>query len=112
MATFRRAADAVPYEAPHHFGVSSRRLQGLEASETSAYWVAVSDYQPGGGVSESPARGETTYVGLSGALTVRVDGTDHRLTAGDSLHLVAGELRTVVNDGPDAASILVVIAPA
>ena len=112
MATFRRAADAVPYEAPHHFGVSSRRLQGLEASDTTAYWVAVSDYEPGGGVHESPARGETTYIGLAGALTVRVDGTDHVLTPGDTLHLVAGEQRSVVNDGPGTASILVVIAPA
>jgi len=112
MATFRRAAEAVPYEAPHHFGVSSRRMQGLEASDTDAYWVAVSDYEPGGGVHESPARGETTYVGMAGTLTVRVDGTEHRLTAGDSLHLLAGELRSVVNDGPDVARILVVIAPA
>ena len=112
MATFRRAADAVPYEAPHHFGVSSRRMQGLEASATDAYWVAVSDYEPGGGVHESPARGETTYVGLAGTLTVRVDGIEHRLTVGDSLHLVAGEQRSVVNDGPDTARILVVIAPA
>lgn len=112
MATFRSAAQGVPYEAPHHFGVSSRRLQGLEASETRAYWVAVSDYEPGGGVHGSPARGETTYVGLAGALTVTVDGVDHVLTAGDTLHLVAGELRSVVNAGPTTASILVVIAPA
>lgn len=112
MATFRSAADGVPYEAPHHFGVSSRRLQGLEASETAAYWVAVSDYEPGGGVYESPARGETTYVGLAGELTVTVDGVAHVLTAGDTLHLVAGELRSVVNAAATTASILVVIAPA
>ena len=111
MATFRAASSAVPYEAPNHFGVRSRRLQGLEASQTTAYWVGQSDYEPGGGVHEGPARGETTYVGLSGELTVRVAGVEHVLTPGDSLHLVAGELRSVTNPGPGLASILVVIAP-
>lgn len=111
MATFRAAADGVPYDAPHHFGVISRRLQGLEASHTTAYWVAQSDYEPGGGVDESPARGETTYIGVSGELTVTVDGVLHRLAAGDTLHLVAGELRSVVNAGSEVATILVVIAP-
>lgn len=112
MATFRSAADAVPYEAPHHFGVRSRRLQGLEASDTTAYWVGRSDYEPGGGVTESPARGETTYIGLSGELTVTVAGHEHRLTAGDTLHLDVGELRSVTNAGSVVAAILVVIAPA
>ncbi len=111
MATFRRAVDAVPYEAPHHFGVTSRRLQGVEASDTSAYWVAASDFEPGGGVEESPARGETTYVSLTGELTVRVDGTEHVLRPGDSLHLTAGEPRSIRNVGASTARILVVIAP-
>jgi quercetin dioxygenase-like cupin family protein len=111
MATFRDASSAVRYEAPYHFGVQSRRLQGLEASETTNYWVAVSDFEPAGGASESPARGETTYVGIRGELTVGVDGVDYVLKPGDSMHLVPGELRTVINNGSEVATILVVIAP-
>lgn len=111
MATFRSADSAVSYAAPNHFGVSSRRLQGLEASDTTAYWVAWSDYEPGGGVHESPARGETTYVGVAGELTVSVGGDTHVLGPGDSLHMVGGEPRSVTNEGSEVASILVIIAP-
>ena len=111
MATFRSASSAVQYEAPHHFGVRSRRLQGLEASKTDNYWVAVSDFDPAGGASESPARGETTYVGIKGELTVNADGVDYILKPGDSMHLVPGELRSVINNSSEIASMLVVIAP-
>jgi quercetin dioxygenase-like cupin family protein len=111
MATFRDGTSAVRYEAPHHFGVQSRRLQGLEASETTNYWVAVSDFEPAGGASESPARGETTYIGIKGELTVSVDGVDYVLKPGDSIHLVAGEMRSVINNGSEVASIVVVISP-
>ena len=111
MATFRAASSAVQYEAPHHFGVQSRRLQGLEASVTTNYWVAVSDFDPAGGASESPARGETTYVGIAGELTAHADGVDFILNPGDSMHLVPGELRSIFNNSSEVASILVVIAP-
>jgi quercetin dioxygenase-like cupin family protein len=73
--------------------------------------VAVSDFEPAGGASMSPARGETTYVGISGELTVRADGVDSILKPGDSMHLVPGELRSLVNNSSEVASILVVIAP-
>lgn len=111
MATFRTAAQAVVYDAPHHHGVLTRRLQGLEAGPSTAYWVGRSDYQPGGGVDWSEARGESTYISLAGRLTVAVDGAEYMLEPGDSLHLDKGELRSLRNDGDSTVSIIVVIAP-
>jgi hypothetical protein len=56
-----RHADAVPYVAPAHTNVDTRRLQGLEAGETENFWVGLSVYPPGGIAESSPTRAETIY---------------------------------------------------
>ena len=47
-----RHADAVPYAAPLHTGVDTRRLQGLEAGPSENFWVGLSVYPPGGIAAE------------------------------------------------------------
>ena len=110
MVTFTPAATAPPYEAPLHYGVAARRLQGLEASDTEVFWIGLSVYEPGGRADESPTREETVYVVLDGSLTVTTEGQDYVLGQHDSLHLPKGTVRNVVNHTDSPTTMLVAIA--
>ncbi|GAB2471045.1 cupin domain-containing protein [Jatrophihabitans fulvus] len=106
--------DAAPrYEPPLHNGVAGRRLQGLEAGPTDAFWVGHSHYPPGADSELAPTAAETVYVVLGGELTLHVEGEQpvvlRRL---DSVHLPQGTVRRVVNDTGDDVEVLVAIASA
>jgi quercetin dioxygenase-like cupin family protein len=102
-------ADAVPYVAPLHTGVDTRRLQGLEAGPSQNFWVGLSVYPPGGIAESSPTRAETVYVVLDGELTLTCEG-QHILRTHDSVHFGPGETRELVNAGDGDATMLVIIA--
>ena len=46
-------ADAVPYNAPFHEGVDTRRLQGMEIGPTEGFWLGLSVYPPGSSAGPS-----------------------------------------------------------
>lgn len=112
VATVRRLSEAVPYHAPKHYDVRTLRLQGMEASDADAFWVGLSHYLPGGGAEESPAVAETVYVGVAGVTTVHLPQGPVELGPFDSLHLRAGDLRSITNATQLPSSILVVIGTA
>ena len=105
-----RAADAPAYHPPLHTGVQARRLQGLEAGETDRFWVGLSTYPPESSADTSPTAQETVYVVLDGTLVLTVDGGEHELGGGDSVHLPRGTVRSVANRSEEPARLLVVIA--
>lgn len=105
----RRHADAVPYEAPFHANVDTRRMQGLEAGPSDAFWVGISQYPPGSSAGPSEVKAETVYVVLEGELTLDCEGR-HVLGRYDSVRFQAGEHRTLVNESDADATLLVVIA--
>lgn len=109
-ARIMRAGDAPSYFPPLHNDVVARRLHGLEAGPTDAFWVGLSDYPPGSNVEEGPTAAECVYVLLSGSLELTADGHPHTLEAGDSVHFTKGTLRSVVNSSKVDAQLLVVIA--
>ncbi len=113
-ARITRAADAPTYSPPQHSGVSAKRLQGHEAGPTHAFWVGNSLYQPGGSAGPSSTRQESVYVVLAGevVLVLEDDGVERSevLRDGDSVHLPAGTVRTVVNASNRDAEVLVIIA--
>lgn len=105
-----RASDAPAYTAPAHHRVSTARLQGLEAGPTERFWVGVSLYQPGGSAEKAAAPAETVYVVLDGELVIRTDGGETILGRLDSVHLAAGETRSILNRSDQEALLLVTIA--
>ena len=104
-----RHPDAVPYVAPMHTGVDTRRLQGMEAGPSENFWVGLSVYPPGGIAASSPTRAETAYVVLDGELTLTCEG-QHILGKRDSVHFGPGETRELVNASDHDATMLVIIA--
>ena len=105
-------ANAPFYIAPNHEGVTSRRLQGGDASSADFAWVAHSQFPPGVVVPLDAGAIGKIYVVIEGSLTiVQADGIRHRLHQWDSIFIAAGEARSIVNDSGEAAAIIVVTPP-
>ena len=102
-------ADARPYEAARHFGMTGLRLQGFDASPAKNFWVGLSHFLPGGGAANATTRPDRVYVVLSGAITVITDAGETTLSTMDSCHLAPGETRSIVNRTNQPASMLVVM---
>jgi quercetin dioxygenase-like cupin family protein len=105
-----RADAAPPYHPPLHHDVQAVRLQGHEAGPTGRFWVGRSVYPPGGRADEAPTAEETVYVVLDGELVLNAEGQTATLSAGDSVHLPKGTVRSVENGSGQDATLLVVIA--
>ncbi|WP_347451486.1 hypothetical protein [Acetoanaerobium noterae] len=41
--------DVMPYKAPLHFDCATLKLQGLEETGASKFWMGVTHFLPGGG---------------------------------------------------------------
>ncbi|MGD9842510.1 MAG: cupin domain-containing protein [Steroidobacteraceae bacterium] len=106
----KKLGDANPYEAAKHFGVTSFRLQGNDATPTSGMWVGLSLYLPGGGAETAAGPTEKVYVVLEGEITVITK--DRTVTLGplDSCLIEANEERSVENRSKNVVKMLV-IAP-
>ena len=104
-----RLADARPYEAAKHFGMTGLRLQGHEASPSQNFWVGLSHFLPGGGAEMSASPLERVYVVLSGEVTVTTAEGATVLKAHDSCRLGGGETRAILNASNLPASMLVIM---
>lgn len=105
-----RQKDAIPYQAPGHFGMRCLRLQGREAGPNTQFWVGMSIIEPGGGTVLSASGDEKVYVVLSGTVSIS-NGTDQvALAPFDSCRIAPHENRALSNDGPEPAAILLVMA--
>jgi quercetin dioxygenase-like cupin family protein len=103
-----RRAQAPGYTPPGHQGVSAWRLQGLQAGGPEEFAVAVSRYLPGAGAGPAPVPATCVYVVLDGEFTLEAACRTEILSVHDSVHLRAGEVRSIRNDGTRAATLLVV----
>jgi len=107
-----RYADAKPYDAPNHFGVTSVRLQGLEASPAGSFWCGVSHLLPGGGAKHGAAPLERMYLVLEGEVTVITPEGETLLGPMDSCLISAHEPRLLENRSKALATIVVVMETA
>jgi quercetin dioxygenase-like cupin family protein len=90
--------------------MAARRLQGHEATSTTANWVGLSRFLPGGGAGPSASGVERIYVVLDGEITVTGgDGAESVLRRLDSVVFAPGETRTVENRTALPASMLVLM---
>jgi len=104
-----RIDDAQTYEAPKHFNMTARRLQGLEASGATSCSVGFSVFEPGGGCERDATPFEKIYVVLSGEIVVTVDEGSFTLKKHDSCRIEPNEERSMLNESDTPAELLVVI---
>lgn len=104
-----RLSEAVPYEAPAHFGVAALRLQGFDASDVANFSVSLSHVLPGGGTEHGASPLERVYVVVAGEITVVTDSAEATLGVYDSVHIPSGEARTMLNRTNTPASLIVVM---
>lgn len=104
-----RLVDAKPYTAARHFGMSALRLQGHEATHTSAFWCGLSYFRPGGGAEQGASPLERVYVVIDGEVSVSTDGGEVTLGRLDSCHIAPNETRAIVNRSNAVATMLVVM---
>lgn len=105
----KRFDDALPYEAPNHWGVVGLRLQGFEDGGPENQWVGLSQFLPGGGAGPDSTPFEKVYVVLDGEMTVTVDGAETVLRRYDSCTIAPGEDRKIENRANHTCTLLVVI---
>ncbi len=105
----KRFEDALPYEAPNHWGVVGLRLQGFEDGGPENQWVGLSQFLPGGGAGPDATPFEKVYVVLDGEMTVIVDGEETVLGRYDSCTVAPGEVRKIENRSNHTCRMLVVI---
>ena len=103
-------ADALPYNAPFHEGVDTRRLQGMEIGPTEGFWLGLSVYPPGSSAGPSEVMGESIYLVVSGEFILRCNGDTIPLRQYDSVHLAKGDHRELVNESDSDAVLAVSIA--
>lgn len=102
--------EAPYYTAPDHDDVIARRLQGGEASSASFVLVGHSTFPPGSGVPMDAAPIAKIYIVTDGLLCFdQRDGTRHALARGDSIHVLPGEARAVVNASTEPAAMIVIV---
>lgn len=101
-----RYADAPPYEAPGHFDMAMRRLQGREAGPSDQLWLGVSVIAPGGGTAMDASTIEKLYVVLDGEVTIVTADTEVTLGRWDSCRIAPGEGRALKNATDRPATIL------
>lgn len=103
-------ADAIPYDAPFHTGVDTRRLQGLEVGPTEGFWLGLSVYPPGSMAGPSDIPMEAMYFVVSGEFVLHCNGLTERLGQYDSIHFVKGDHRQLINESDSDAVLAVCIA--
>lgn len=105
----KRFQDAMPYDAPNHWGVVGLRLQGFEPDGPQNQWVGLSQFLPGGGAGPDSTPFEKVYVVLDGEMTVIIDGVETVLGKYDSATIPPGEVRKIENRSNHSCTMLVVI---
>jgi quercetin dioxygenase-like cupin family protein len=105
----KRFAEALPYQAPNHRGVTGLRLQGFEDGGPKNQWVGFSQFLPGGGAGPDSTAFEKVYVVLEGEMTVIIGGEETVLRAMDSCTIWPNEIREIVNRSNYVCKMLVVI---
>ncbi len=97
------------FERPFPKWALARRSLGL-----TSFGMNVVELPPGETIpehTEVETDQEEVFIALSGEPTMVVDGEDHAMRSGTFARLGPEPRRTVRNDGPETATVLIVSAP-
>jgi quercetin dioxygenase-like cupin family protein len=106
--------DIKPYEAPRHFNMTALKLHDRESNGDPKYWMGMSHFLPSGGAEYGKVPMELVYFVLEGEMTVKgkdADGTEKKfvLRRWDSIHIMPGDEREVINETNSPATMLVIM---
>lgn len=100
--------ESTKYEAKGHFDVRTTRLHDAKDVQ-GEITLGLSHFLPDGGAEMAKSPKELIYYIVEGEMTVTTeDGKEHKLNAGDSIHLSPYEGRSSRNTGCSSAKMLVI----
>jgi quercetin dioxygenase-like cupin family protein len=99
-----------PYAAPKHFNMCALKLHGKDETGSTKFWMGMSHFLPEGGAEFDESPTEKIYFVLSGEVTIITAKKEKIvLKATDSIHIGAGEGRSVLNESNLPATMLVIV---
>ncbi|WP_371379422.1 cupin domain-containing protein [Sporomusa aerivorans] len=101
--------DVKPYTAPKHFDMVGLKLHERESVGDPKYWMGMSHFLPGGGAEWAEVPMELVYFVLAGEITVKTKTEKYVLKKWDSIHIMPGDGRAVINETNLPATMLVIM---
>ncbi len=101
--------NVTPYAAPKHFNMVGLKLHEKESAGESKYWLGMSHFLPGGGAEYAEVPMELVYFVLEGEITVKTKSDKFVLRKWDSIHILPGDGREVINETNLPATMLVIM---
>ena len=101
--------DVKHYVAPKHFNMTALKLHDKESSGDPKYWMGMSHFLPAGGAEYVEVPMEMVYFVLEGEITVKSKTECFVLKKWDSLHIMPGDEREVINETNKPATMLVIM---
>ena len=104
--------EAVPYEAPGHFGVLTTRLHNPVDVNDGKMVMGLSHFLPGGGTDFGNNPLESIYYIIKGEMTIELDdGAKVVLNEGSSYHCGPFTSKAIKNTGSETCQMLVCLIP-
>lgn len=103
--------DVKPYKAPKHFDCSTLKLQGIDETGASKFWMGLTHFLPAGGAEYAyeDSITEKVYVVLEGEVVVKSKTERYVLKKWDSIFIGPNEGREIINETNMPATMLVVV---
>ena len=101
--------DVKPYVTSRHFDMISLKLHDKESSGDAKFWMGMSHFLPSGGAKYGEVPMELVYFVLEGEITVKTKNESFVLKKWDSIHIMPGDERKVINETNKPAIMLVII---
>ncbi|MCM8711241.1 cupin domain-containing protein [Clostridium sp. SYSU_GA19001] len=101
--------DLKAYNPPKHFEMRALKVHEKEAGPEPKYWMGMSHFLPGGGAEYGVVPMELVYFVLDGEITVKTKDETFKLKKWESIHIMPGESREVINETNLPATMLVIM---
>lgn len=107
-----REEEAVPYDAPGHYGMLATRLHQAGELEQGRMILGLSHFLPDGGCETGSNPLESIYYIVEGQMELETaDGCKTTLRQGDSFHCAPGVRKGIRNNGTASCRMLVCLLP-
>lgn len=101
-------SDLQAYNPPKHFNMTALKIHERLSSGDPKYWMGMSHFLPAGGAEYSESPVELVYFVLDGEITVKTKNETYVLKKWESLHMMPGDGREIINETNLPATMLVI----